>query len=301
MAEHQVELKKEFRQKKMALYQKLPETLCVMGAIVVVGIFVYLFSTEKLGAIHSILLNFASLVITCAISIYLGKHFTAQEAYKRMEGEATKALRRIMRIKDATIRLQENCRRMITEVTHDFSGNEKKLLNEYFNGIHNQLADILGNVDSSIDDWGDMLPDKVRSIKEAENESLKIILKKQEQFEELFNEYKNKLETAGKEQREGLERELDKKASNLKRELETEITQKRLEYPFSGMLSSGATITVPATSGSGLTFTSEGSGLASGLYSSFLDPKKVSLFYHDTTENDATDDDVNDDNDDNDK
>lgn len=211
---------------------KLSDILILIGSIFILLIFFYIASKDQLDKSDALLLNLISIIVTGLVSVFIGRYFSTQEAFKRLEGEATKALRRILRIKDAVINLKLNCARIAQGIRTDFKNDEQKILLEYVTGLHNQLTDLVNNVDSSIDDWGDMLPDKVRAIKESENELLKIVVKKHEELGELYAEYEKKIQQAGQDQRDLIERELEDKAKTLKKEFDTEITKKKMAFKF---------------------------------------------------------------------
>ena len=113
---------KEKKEKKgqLAWYKSLPQTLCVIGEVFlfVILIFVWIKQTP-ISPSDSILLGIIGIIASAAISVYLAKHFSYGEALKRLEGEATKALRRIVTIKGSTLRLQRNCSRISENISSD--------------------------------------------------------------------------------------------------------------------------------------------------------------------------------------
>jgi ElaB/YqjD/DUF883 family membrane-anchored ribosome-binding protein len=106
---------------------------------------------------------------------------------------------------------------------------EQTLLLEYVNGISDGLQDLLGNIESSIDDWGDMLPDKVKGLKMAESEQLEIVNKFKNEMHSLLQEYKDKIKISKQDTAKGLKEELEQKSQEIFRELKKNITQIRTE------------------------------------------------------------------------
>ena len=201
--------------------------LFLIATIIVIGVFVYLWRKPTLSASDSILLTFLSV----GVSLYWGRYFSYEQARKRIEGEATKALRRIVRIKESTLRLQKTCERMMSEIAEDYEGmEEQKLLLEYFEGIHARLKDTLGNVDSSIDDWGDMLPKEVQGLKRAETEQLELLEQKLGERIKAFEEAATQLKGAEGVQKELIEEALENKFQYLESEFSRKIDQMRKEF-----------------------------------------------------------------------
>jgi hypothetical protein len=255
---------------------KLSDILILIGSIFVLLILIYIMIKAQLDKSDALLLNFISVVITCLVSVFIGRYFSVEEAFKRLEGEATKALRRILRIKDATINLKLNCVRIAQGIRNHFDDDEQKILLEYINGLNNQLTDLLNNVDSSIDDWGDMLPDKVRIIKESENELFRIVMKKHEELGELYNEYEKKLQQAGQDQRDLIQEELDDKAKNIKKEFDAEIAKKKMEFKFEPISVTAATS--PSSPGQYFGIASNiGLVSSSNLNSYVVDPSQIAV------------------------
>ena len=215
---------------KKEWYKSLPVVLCLIGTVIVIGIFIYLWTRKTLSVNDSVLLNIITVVISVGISLYLGRYFSYEQARKRIEGEATKALRRIVRIKESTLRLQESCVRMMSKIDEDYEGmGEQKLLLEYFQGIHAQLSDLKGNVVSSIEDWGDMLPEEVQGLKRVETEELELLEQKLDEVNKVIEEAATQLNGAEGMQKELIEEALENKFQHLESEFSRKIDQMRKE------------------------------------------------------------------------
>ena len=224
---------KKEKEEQIAWYKSLPQTLCLIGVVVLFLILAFVsFKETPMSPSDSILLVIIGIIASAGISFYLTKHFSYGEALKRVEGEAIKALRRIVSIKESTLRLQANCSRISDVISLDFDGDEKKLLLEYFHGIRYQLADLHRNVNSSIDDWRDYLPDKVGKLIEAEKKQYEIIQVMEQKLIKLQEDYKKDLETAKEGSEKLLKEELDKNTQVIRLEFHNELAKAIATSPY---------------------------------------------------------------------
>jgi len=211
-------------------YKSYSNVLCLIGILIIICIFYFLMNKDTLNSSDSILLTLISVIITSLISFYLGRHFSYDEGVKRLEGEATKALRRIIRIQQSAVRLKANCNRISDEIIYNLNvDSEQLLLLEYVQGISNGLDDLLGNIESSIDDWGDMLPDKVNELKKADSVQLINVDEVQKELRSLRDEYKGKIEESEGDTKKELREEWKQKHQELLSELKKDIAQIRAE------------------------------------------------------------------------
>jgi len=236
-------------------YKALSSYLCLIGLLIVIGIFYHLLTRETLSVSDSILLTFISVLISAGISLYLGRYYSYEEARKRIEGEATKALRRIICIKNSADRLRNNTDRIINVIILKYEKKEdQELLLEYFRGIHSQLLDLIGNIRYSIDDWADIVPKEVKEFKELEKKELEIYDEKLKEWDKITEQYADKLEKSKGKQLEHVRKEVEKQVQKLRSEYEREIVKMKAEasvsIPYSTMSSpvSAPILTLPSTS-----------------------------------------------------
>ena len=225
-------------------YKSLSQTFCLLGALCIICIFIYLQTRQKIGVSETLLLMLISVILSAGISAYLTRYVSYDQALKRIEGEAKKALRRIDSIYASAERLNDNIGRIITFVELKFGKKgEKELLMEFFSGIQSQVLDLIGNIQYSIQDWGDIVPKEVAGRRDLEKKKLELYEKRQMEIMKLVKQYKEESEKDGKVEIKKLRKAFDERLIELNNKFITEKAKMSIgTMTFSGLSSMTASL-----------------------------------------------------------
>jgi len=217
--------------------------LCIPGIFVIGGIVT---SRGKLNSFEFYLLSVFLVLVSGLLAYFPGQKEHEEQAKRRFKGEAEKALRRIIVISDSAGRIFQNVQEKLDEFTDSSEVKTKKsneLIYEYFYGIGTQMQHLIVNIDASVEDWRDILPEELRMIHERRKKYVEANTRAIQEIKK----YREELRKYKKDDSETKEIVGDFKSEFALKigELQAEIEKIRYQYPSI----SGYGTTIPLVTG----------------------------------------------------
>jgi hypothetical protein len=214
-------------------YETIGGVISIISGLTVFAIIVYLIFAPSLPASTNLMLTLIGIYASAQVSYILGKKGSFGEAQERIKGEANKALRRIIGVRQSALRLREN----VDRITSTVSANDREiggaeLVLEYFGGIYRQLSDLLENVNSSIEDWRDIVPEQVKGLREAEAKQYELFEKKLLDLEGVRADYESRIHEGDEKLKAIVEEEVRKKTLEIEAKYRAELARLKISTPL---------------------------------------------------------------------
>lgn len=199
----------------------------ILGILYVVGIVVYsaiVASRRSLTSLEVVFLTVLGILVSTLISYFSGQKALRDEVTKGLRGEAEKALRRIIVISQSAGRIFQNVKVKMEDFANLSETKTKKsneLIYQYFYELANQIEDLIANIDASVEDWRDILPEKVGILDEQKRKIAEANERAIQERNELIKKYQKELEKYKKD---------DSKIKEIKEDLREELALKLGEF-----------------------------------------------------------------------
>lgn len=210
----------------------------ILGISFVVAIFVLggqVASRRSLTPFEFYLLSGFAILVSGLISFFGGQKVIRDEVKNSLKGEAQKALRRIIVISESTRRISENVQQKLNRLRVSSEVKTEKsneLILEYFDGIGNQIKDLMTNIKASVEDWRDILPEEFKKKDEQNKKLVEASEKAIQEKDAIERKYKTELKKYKEDEtkREALIKALRGELDSTVEKYQVEIAKIKSEY-----------------------------------------------------------------------
>ncbi len=193
-------------------------SLLVLAFVAILAAALFRVQTGELTLIEQILIQFSLTFLGAVFAWLVAKRAEERNILSKQKALAKSAVRRILGISRTAARHRDLLRTAVSEVSDEsglyrMSKAQKALLLEKLSLFEQQLAELRDNIDDSIGDWRDILPEEFEKVQEFN----RTVSEAQEEMSEQLEKVRAEIEQKGEEESKKRE-ELDNRiVENLKK------------------------------------------------------------------------------------
>ena len=222
-------------------------SLLVLGFAAILAAALIRVQTGKLTLTEQILIQFFLTFLGALFAWLVAKRDEEGNILSKQKALAKSAVRRILGISRTAMRHRNLLRRAVREVSDEsglyrMSKAQKALLLEKLSLFEQQLAELRDNIEDSIGDWRDILPEEFEKVQEFN----RTVSEAQEEMSEQLEKVRAEIEQKGEEESKKRE-ELDNKIAESLKKFDKRLGQKWSELQPFGTFTN---VVGPATEGS---------------------------------------------------